>query len=130
MKRSLFFLVLTGLLLASCTEKPHPADLAGEAARQYYLYLVRGNYAAFVDGHFRQDSIPASYRSQLIDNAKMFMAQQQEEHQGIKEVKKLQSKADTLHHRAEAFLQLEYGDHTHTEIVVPMVYVKGNWYLE
>ena len=108
MKRSLFFLVLTGLLLASCTEKPHPADLAGEAARQYYLYLVRGNYAAFVDGHFRQDSIPASYRSQLIDNAK----------------------ADTLHHRAEAFLQLEYGDHTHAEIVVPMVYVKGNWYLE
>lgn len=126
-----FLGLAAALTMTACTSQgPNPNEVAAEAAQQYYHYLLQGNYAAFVDGHFQQDSIPSTYRSQLIDNAKMFMAQQKEEHGGLKEVTKIGAEVDTLKRSGRAFLQLHYGDSTRTKIVVPLVYFKGIWYLE
>ncbi|MBR5697288.1 MAG: hypothetical protein IKX44_01520 [Prevotella sp.] len=109
--------------------KPDPADVAAQAAKQYYDYLLKGKYEAFVDGKYRADSIPGSYRDQLIMNMKMFVGQQEREHRGIKETRVVNAEADTARHEANVFLVFCYGDSTVEEVLVPMVESKGIWYL-
>ena len=119
--------LLTGLVWGCA--KPDPADVAAQAAKQYYDYLLEGKYEAFVDGKFRPDSIPGSYRDQLIMNMKMFIGQQEREHRGIKETRVVNAEADTARHEANVFLVFCYGDSTVEEVLVPMVESKGIWYL-
>ncbi|EFZ37711.1 hypothetical protein HMPREF0663_10080 [Hoylesella oralis ATCC 33269] len=126
--KKLLYLVLAGLL-AACSAELSPGDVAAQAAKVYYEYLLKGDYAAFVDGHYRQDSIPRSYREQLITNAKMFVGQQQTERRGLKEVRIVRAEADTALHVASVFMLFTYGDSTNEEVLVPMVEHKGVWYL-
>ena len=132
-----FFCKALGVLLipaclstvVNCSKAPDPADLAAQAAKQYYDYLLEGKYEAFVDGQYRPDSIPGSYRDQLITNVKMFMGQQQREHRGIKETRIVNAEADTARHEANVFLAFCYGDSTIEEVLVPMVEHQGLWFL-
>ncbi len=112
----------------ACAEKD-PGELAAHAAKQYYDYLLQEKYDAFVDGQYRPDAIPSSYREQLVTNAKMFMGQQAKEHRGIKEVRIVNAQADTARHAANVFLLFAYGDSTSEEVNVPMVEHEGIWYL-
>ncbi len=125
--RKLLYLAL--LLIAVGCGGTDPAEVASAAAKEYYKLLLEGKYDEYVDGFYRPDSIPGSYRSQLIDNAKMFMAQQKEERRGLLDVRVVSAKVDTSLHVANVFLILSYGDSTNEEIVVPMVEQKGVWYM-
>lgn len=125
--RKLLYLAL--LLIALGCGGTAPAEVASAAAKEYYKLLLEGKYDEYVDGFYRPDSIPGSYRSQLIDNAKMFMAQQKEERRGLLDVRVVSAKVDTSLHVANVFLILSYGDSTNEEIVVPMVEQKGVWYM-
>lgn len=107
-----------------------PSEMVGRTAKLYYDNLLHGRYAEFVDGHYRTDSIPDSYRRQLIDNMRMFTAQQNEEHHGISEVRVVRATADTVRHEGNAFLMLCFRDSTKEEIVVPMVQVNGLWMMK
>ncbi len=122
-------LYITLLLIAVGCGGTDPAEVASAAAKEYYKLLLEGKYDEYVDGFYRPDSIPGSYRSQLIDNAKMFMAQQKEERRGLLDVRVVSAKVDTSLHVANVFLILSYGDSTNEEIVVPMVEQKGVWYM-
>lgn len=112
-----------------CSPKVDPADVAAQVAKQYYDYLLDGKYEAFVDGKYRPDSIPGSYREQLVMNMKMFMGQQERERRGIKEARIVNAVADTARHEANVFLVFCYGDSTVEEVLVPMVESQGIWYL-
>lgn len=129
MNRILRHIVITlPLALASCsTDGPTPADLAGLAAKTYYISLIEGKCEAWVDGFWQPDSIPGTYRQQLVDNARMFLAQQQEEHGGIDSVHLMRAEADTARHTGQAYLTLCYRNKEREEIVVPMVFVRGLW---
>lgn len=125
-------LILACLLLgfAACSDKKDDSgEVAARAAKLYYDYLLHGDYDAFVAGTYRPDSLPASYQRQLADNAAMFIGQQNDEHRGIKDIRIVNSKADTAKHVAQVMLQFVYGDSTNEQIVVPMVQHKGVWYL-
>ncbi len=116
------------LALGACSSGgPTPADLAGLAARTYYASLAEGKCEAWVDGFWQPDSIPASYRQQLVDNARMYLAQQEEEHGGIDSVGLVRAEADTARHTGHAWLTLCYRNKEREEIVVPMVLVHGLW---
>lgn len=132
MRRLLYF-ILVMLALAGVTsckdEGPKDAAIAAHAAKGYYDQLLKGDYKAFVDGTYHPERIPDSYREQLETAAKMYMAQQQDEHRGIKSVKVQGCDADTAAHVANAYLILSYGDSTQERICVPMVESKGTWYL-
>lgn len=117
------------LLFLSCSEKHEETDVVGAAAKQYYNYLIVGNYEAFVDGQYHRDSISLQYREQLIANAKMFIAQQRREHRGLYEVQVKKTSVNEKAHSADAFLVFVYGDSTREEVLVPMVEHKGLWYL-
>ena len=127
-KIATFFIAF--LALAACKQEgPDPSEVAGQAARSYYEYLVKGNCEAYVDGFYQPDSLPASYRSQLIDAARMLVAQQQEERKGMKAVELASAQADTVKRSAQVILTMSYGDGSREQIAVPLVYVKGLWYL-
>lgn len=119
--------VMTGV--AACTERPRPDALAAEAARTYYDMLIKGNYELFVDGTYRPDSIPGSYRDQLVANARMYIGQQKMEHKGICEVRAAGARLDSAGLVGSAFLELVYGDSLKEQIVVPMICHDGVWYM-
>lgn len=115
-------------LLAACSKNELPADeVAGRTAKLFYDCLVEGRHSDFIDGFYQPDSIPGSYREQLIMAAKMVTAEQKSERGGLKEVKLVRCTADTASHTAQAFLMLCFADSTNEEIVVPMVEHDGVW---
>ena len=116
------------LSLAACKqEAPGPGQLAAVAAKGYYDLLLEGKYEDFVAGTHRPDSIPESYRAQLVLNARMFVEQQEAERRGMKKVDVISAKADSTGSVADVFLSVVYGDSTKEQIVVPMVHEKGKW---
>lgn len=127
MKKLLYLLV--AMVTLACTSSLDEGEVAVRAAKEYYGYLLQGDVASFVDGHYRPDSIPDTYREQLITNTKMYVNQQNEEHRGIKDIRIVDAKTDMQKHAANVFLVLSYGDSTSEEIVVPMVESGGVWYL-
>lgn len=127
MKKLLYLFV--AMVIVACSSTPDQGEVAARAAKEYYGYLLQGNIASFVDGHYRPDSIPDTYREQLITNTKMYVNQQNEEHRGIKDIRIVDAKTDMQKHAANVFLVLSFGDSTSEEIVVPMVESAGVWYL-
>lgn len=126
---SLLFLLAGSWALTSCSSKgPDPAAIAAQAAKGYYDQLLEGRYDDFVDAQYRPDSIPSAYRAQLIANAKMYIGEQKEKHQGLTRVTVSRAAADTMHHTADVYMVFHYGDSTHEEVLVPMVEKKGVWY--
>ena len=126
--KKLFYSFLASLAVA-CASGPAAGEVAAQAAKVYYEQLLAGKYEHWVDGFYRPDSIPASYRRQLIDNAKMFVGQQKEERRGILDVRVVNGVADTAKHSANVFLLFAFGDSTSEEVVVPMVQHRGVWYM-
>lgn len=126
-------IIVLGCVLLSFFSCKHilsdPAKPVGKAALRYYQQLLNGNYAAFVDATYRPDSLPSTYRSQLILNAKMFIEQQQNEHNGLKSVAVAHATIDEAQHTGNAFLTFRYGDGSSEQVVVPMVEHDGAWYL-
>lgn len=127
MKKLFYF--FGALLAVACSSGPDPGEVAAQAAKEYYTQLLAGKYEHYVDGFYRPDSIPASYRRQLIDNAKMFVGQQKDERRGILDVRVVNAVADTTKRSANVFLIFAYGDSTSEEVVVPMVQHRGVWYM-
>ena len=125
-------LALIGFTFASCGKSPtaaNPDEVASRAAKVYYEYLLHGNCAAYIDGFYRPDSIPESYREQLIVSAKQYVGQMKNDHQGLVSVEAAGARTDTAKHVGEAYLILGFGDKTKEEVVVPLVLHKGNWML-
>ena len=60
-------------------------------------------------------------------NLRQFMAQQEEVHHGIREVRISNVQTDTAQKVTNVFLVLCFGDSVNEEIVVPMVERQGRW---
>ncbi len=113
-------------LFASCSE-PTREEQAAEAAKTYYEHLIAGRDAEYVAGLYGSDTIPEEFRSQLRDNARMFMAIQKEEHRGIIDVRTIRTEQDTARHAVNVFLMLCFGDSINEQVVVPMMEHNGRW---
>ena len=132
--RHIIYLITTlcCLVLASCGNKASnvsPDEMASRAAKLYYENLLHGKCEAYIDGFYRPDSIPESYREQLIVSAKQYVGQMKKDHQGLVSVEAVGARTDTAKHVGEAYLLLGFGDKTKEEIVVPLVLHNGNWML-
>lgn len=106
---------------------PSPEELASLAAKGYYNHLINGEYDHFLEGKIGVDSIPNDYRDQLLIAYKQFVALQEKDHHGIREIRISNVKTDTLQKYTSVFLILCFGDSTNEEIVVPMVEHNGSW---
>lgn len=117
------------LILVGCNTPTNPSDVVSRTALEYYNALIRGDYSQYVDGFYQRDSIPPTYREQLLVNAKMFYFQQLEEHRGIVKANILRTDIDKSQQKANVFLRITYGDSTNEQIVIPMMKVKEVWYM-
>ncbi len=125
--RKIVYVFLAAMMLIACSEEVRKEDLAAKAAKEYYDHLLAGRYDDYLRGVAGTDSIPPVYREQLLANVKQFMALQRQEHNGIREVRIMNAKADSALGHTNAFLMLCFGDSTNEEIVVPMVERNGLW---
>ena len=126
--KALFFLpfYLFTFLLFACSN-PSPEEMASIAAKGYYTHLVNGEYEAFLEGKDGADSLPDDYREQLLTCYRQFMAQQNQNHHGILDIRVSNATTDTTLHYTNVFLVLCFGDSVNEEIVVPMVERNGSW---
>ena len=127
--RKLLIVLLLAALWSACSRE-HPEKIAAQAAKECYDLLWDGKYDEFIARKANTDSIPASYREQLVANMKMFVDQMQQEHHGMKEVRIVNCTADTARHSANVFLVICFGDSTIEETVVPMVENQGRWLMK
>lgn len=134
--RKILVLLTAIVILTACSGSGQPeGDVAAHAAKEYYDSLFAGNAKYFVRGMYMAGTIPDDYRSQLEANAKMFVARQNDEHHGVKEVRILNCVNDTVTlkdksskvHMANAFLVFCFGDSLNEEVVVRMIEHKGRW---
>ena len=112
-------------------------ELASLAAKGYYTHLIHGEYEQFFEG-MDQRTLPgdstalvlsadSAYRSQMLDNLRQFMAQQEQAHRGVLEVRVSNATTDTVQQLTNVFLVLCFADSTNEEVVVPMVERNGAW---
>ena len=127
--RKLLIVLLLAALWSACSRE-HPEKIAAQAAKECYDLPLDGKYDEFIARKANTDSIPASYREQLVANMKMFADQMQQEHHGMKEVRIVNCTADTARHSANVFLVICFGDSTIEETVVPMVENQGRWLMK
>lgn len=127
--RKLVYLILIVIVVA-CSTGVSREEQAALAAKGYYTHLVQGEYEQFIEGRFMADSLPADYRSQLIEGYKQFVAQQMEARKGIQEVSVSRAYTDSLAGYTNVLLMLCYGDSTTEEVVVPMVERNGRWMMK
>ena len=121
------YLVSLVFLVAACGG-PSREELASLAAKGYYEHLIHGEYELFYEGMDQRElSGEASYRSQMLDNLRQFMARQEQEHRGVLEVRVSNATTDTVQQLTNVFLVLCFGDSTNEEVVVPMVERHGAW---
>ena len=127
--RKLVYLILIVIVVA-CSTGVSREEQAALAAKGYYTHLVQGEYEHFLEGRLMADSLPADYRSQLIEGYKQFVAQQLEARKGIQEVSVSRAYTDSLAGYTNVLLMLCYGDSTTEEVVVPMVERNGRWMMK
>ena len=127
--RKLVYLILIVIVVA-CSTGVSREEQAALAAKGYYTHLVQGEYEQFIEGRLMADSLPADYRSQLIEGYKQFVAQQMEARKGIQEVSISRAYTDSLAGYTNVLLMLCYGDSTTEEVVVPMVERNGRWMMK
>ena len=120
---------LVALVIVAACSSPTKEELASLAAKGYYQHLIDGDYDHFLEGREFADSLPADYRSQLIDGYSQFMAQQQTRG-GIREVRISRAFTDSTQQYTSVLLMLCYGDSTTEEVVVPMVERDGRWMMK
>ena len=128
--RKLLFIALTLLMLCACSSTPE--EQAARAARGYFQCLIDDRPEEFLRGKANADSLPDSYRAQLLTAINQYRADMLDKHNGLNEVQVSDNVArrDTSLNLTYAFLLLCYGDSTEEEITVPMVERDGQWLMK
>ena len=123
----LLLMAVAATALSSCSPTESKEKVVATTAKIYYDYLLDGRYDDFVAGIDQHIPLSESYREQLCANAKMFVNQQKELHQGISRIEISDAEVDADAHAANAFLVFCYADSTTEQVVVPMVERDGVW---
>ena len=129
-RKKIFFLAGITLALVSTQYSCGRADeslVVGGIAKCYYEYLISGDYEHFVDGMYYEGEVSDTFRTQLIANAKMFVATQDKRRSKLASVEVDTTIVNEKLSTAEAYLVLHYSDSTKETIMVPMLKDKGVW---
>ena len=127
------FLISYLSFLTSACSSPTPEEQARAdamvAAQHGYRLLLDGDYEGFASCHAGVGDAPRSYREQLADACRMYIATEQRTHQGISSAKATRAEMDSTLNLMQVFMLLTYGDGSSEEIVVPVVMDQGQWKL-
>ncbi len=124
--KKLLYIIVAGIIVA-CSSDSDRGKQAAETAKTIYDSLFAGRADLFVRAHYDADSLPEKYISERIDNAKMFVKEQDDEHRGVYSVRISRYEANDSLHTANVYLILCFGDSTNEEVLVPMIEHSGEW---
>ena len=102
---------------------------AREAAESFYASLISGRYDEYVMAHNGADSLPTAYRSQLVDLAGQFMAQQQSARGGILSATATNDTLMEADSSARVYLDIVFADSLCEQVSLPLLFRDGKWRL-
>ena len=123
-------LLITSIVACNNSSSPEEAAKAEAmaVAQACYDRLLEGDYDGFLAFRHNIDDIPEAMRPQLADAYKMYMATEEQLHKGVKKFTATRAEMDSTMQVMQVFMQLDYGDGTQEEVVVPMVSdEEGQW---
>ena len=112
------------LLCAACRHEESSHEVVRAAAQQYYELLMAGDYEGFVSGMAGTDSLPASYRAQVVDMVAQHAADMQSKGGMVRAVATRDSLLDSM---AYVFLDVTFGDSTVEQVGLKMVCEGDRW---
>lgn len=131
MKKAAYFL-LTLMLALSCSEggrdlSQFSSDGARSAAEYFYELLAKGQSQAYVDNMQESASMDTAKYSQFVDLMEQFLHEEKELRGGILSAKaERDTMVDTV---SMVYLNVHFGDSTREEIMLPVVYTRGRWWI-
>ncbi len=131
-KSTLLLLLLFLLFVAACTgsvdlSEPGAAG-ARRASEHFYDLLARGRGAEYVDHLYAARAMDSSMHSQYVDMMAQFLYEQGQATGGILSAK---ATRDTMvDSTALVFLDVLFADSTREEVMLPLVYSEGRWWMK
>ena len=131
MKKAAYILTSLLLLFACAEERNVLADFSSqgsrEAAEHFYGLLAEGQAQAYVDNMQETASMDSSKYCQYVDLMEQFLQEEKELRGGILGAKaERDTMVDTV---SMVYLDVQFGDSTREEIVLPVVYTRGRWWI-
>lgn len=130
MKKAAYFL-LTLMLVLSCSEGRDLSDFSSDGARSaaeyFYELLANGQSQAYVDNMQESASMDTAKYSQFVDLMEQFLHEEKELRGGILSARaERDTMVDTI---SMVYLNVHFGDSTREEIMLPVVYTRGRWWI-
>ncbi len=122
-----FWLLVVGFWQSCSHQEPTPEELAGKAAKEYYDFLLAGDYEKFLSGKENMDSVSNDYRIQMLSVCEKYRQELEQLHDGIATVTVSNVRRDSTLQLVHALLLLHFKDSVKEEITVPMVQRDGQW---
>ena len=124
--------VLLLLALTACSDDrkvdTRHEDIRARAA-EGYGYLVEGDIDRYLSLIHDYDSLPEEYRTQLHDLFAQYLDKERRTHGGLVAAQVIgDSILDSV--RAEAFLEVSFGDSTREQVSLPLLLKHGKWMLQ
>jgi hypothetical protein len=130
MKKAAYFL-LALMIVLSCSESRDLTQFssggARAAAEYFYELLAKGQSQAYVDNMQEAFSMDTAKYSQFVDLMEQFLHEEKELRGGILSAKaERDTIVDTI---SMVYLNAHFGDSTREEIILPVVYTRGRWWI-
>lgn len=125
------YTILATILLFSCSERNELSEFSSSGARgaaeYFYELLSMGKGQAYVDNMQETASMDSCKYAQFVDLMEQFLHEEKELRGGILSAK---ANRDTmLDSAAMVFMDVQFGDSTVEEIMLPVVYTRGCWWI-
>lgn len=131
MKRTTLYIILLLLAVAGCDRhgllKDPGADGARYAAEHFYDMLARGCAHEYVDNMHEAYAMDSCKHAQFVDMMEQFLHEERLSNGGILSAK---ATRDTMSDSvAMVFMDVQFADSTCEEIMLPLVYTEGRWWI-
>ncbi len=127
MRRLLFLLAVFVLLFSGCKDEMSPPT--EKEIMAIYDHYLQGDYAQYVDAMHSCRNKPAAYRDQMLLLHKQHAAEQKRANGGAKSATVERIEMHDSGRMANVFLNITYANQSSEEIILPMVYADGDWYV-
>ena len=131
MKKAAYIIFVLTFLLSCSEGGTNLADFSSKGARRaaeyFYSLLANGQGQGYVDNMHETSSMDSCKYVQFVDLMNQFLHEEKELRGGILHAK---ANRDTIVDTVSmVFLDVQFGDSTREEIMLPVVYTRGRWWI-